>query len=294
MKMCGTGKGSLIKMCGWGLLAWALTLNLLTFFPTLSTHAQTLTSRPPMTEWFYADGIVNPEGLDPKSSRPGIWYKTGNYIILFNLSPTETTVTATFYFEDLAPRQHKEKVPARASGYIQVHDLSKVIPPAKLYGVRIQSEVPVIVQTTRGEFEPYNPVVTAMASLMAYPGPIGRKETKWAYSDGLTISSEAPMEQMEWITVLNPNAGQDVQVKVTFNFVGDQKSHLLVVPAERVSTVDLFHLPIFPKNKLAGVIIESNVPVIVQQVRRSYPKNVPTVTSMFTTMAYPIGDQKDE
>ncbi|MCI0537062.1 MAG: hypothetical protein L0Z50_17745 [Verrucomicrobiales bacterium] len=116
------------KMWSWRLMACTSTLTLLTFFSTLSPQAQTQTNRAPMTEWFYADGIMNPEGLDPKSNRPGIWYKTGNYIILFNLSPTETTVTATFYFEDLAPRQHKEKVPARASGYIQVHDLSMAYP----------------------------------------------------------------------------------------------------------------------------------------------------------------------
>ncbi|MCI0423918.1 MAG: sensory rhodopsin transducer [Acidobacteria bacterium] len=99
---------------------------------------------------------------------------------------------------------------------------------------------------------------------------------------------------MEWITILNPNSGQDAQVKISFNFVGDQKSHTLSVPAERVSTVDLFHLPIFPKNKLAGVIIESNVPVIVQQVRRAYQKDVPAVTSISASLPHPIGDQKVE
>jgi len=248
-------------------------------------------SRPSLTEWFYADGIIQPEGISMKEAMKGVWAPTKEWMVISNLSPKETTVTATFYFEDLPPRQKAQKIPARASGYIVVQDIPQIVPPKKLYGVRVQGNAPFLVQPCRAEYEPNNPVTAAMAAFVAYPGPLGKRETKWVYGDGLVLTSEGPLEEWEWITILNPNAGRDAHVKIGFNFVREQKTHALTVPAERVRTVDLFNLPVFQKNSICQPVVESDVPVVVEQVRRCYAKGIPVIQSIYACLAFPIGDK---
>jgi hypothetical protein len=75
-----------------------------------------------------------------------------------------------------------------------VHDIPDVVPLKKLYAVRVRCETPIVVQPTRAEYEPWNPITHAMASFVAYPGPVGKKETRWIYADGLTLSSANPLE----------------------------------------------------------------------------------------------------
>jgi len=244
----------------------------------------------PMTEWYYADGVIQPDGINPQEAREGVWSPAREWMVIFNLAPRETTATARFYFEDIPPRDFQQKLPARSPGRIVVHDIPDVVPPKKLYAVRVRCGTPIVVQPTRAEYEPWNPITHAMASFVAYPGPLGTKETRWVYADGLTLSSANPLEEWEWISILNPDERRDAKVKITFNFAGEQKVHELTVPAERVRSVDMFNLPIIPKNKISGPIIESDIPVVVEQVRRAYAKGVPVITSLYATMAYPIGD----
>lgn len=247
-------------------------------------------SPPPMTEWYYADGTIQPDGINPKEAREGVWSPAREWMVIFNLAPRETTATARFYFEDIPPRDFQQKLPARSPGRIVVHDIPDVVPPKKLYAVRVRCDTPIVVQPTRAEYEPWNPITHAMASFVAYPGPLGKKETRWIYADGLTLSSANPLEEWEWISILNPDEKREAKVKITFNFSGEQKVHELTVPAERVRSVDMFNLPIIPKNKISGPIIQSDMPIVVEQVRRAYAKGVPVITSLYATMAYPIGD----
>jgi hypothetical protein len=79
---------------------------------------------------------------------------------------------------------------------------------------------------------------------------------------------------------------------ITLNFVGQQTTHTLVVPAERVQTVDLFNLPVFRKNSICQPVIESDVPIVVEQVRRCYAKGIPVIKSMYACIALPIGDRR--
>jgi hypothetical protein len=261
---------------------------------SLPSRAVDSQSQPVLTEWYYADGIIQPEGITKEECMKGVWAPTAEWMVISNLSSKETTVKATFYFEEMPPRQMSQKIPAHASGHLVVHNHPEVVLPKKLYGVCVQGDTPFLVQPCRAEYEPNNPVTAAMAAFIAHPGPLGKKETRWVYADGLVLTSEGPLEEWEWITILNPNPGQDAHIKIFFNFVGQQKTHTLTVPAERVRTVDLFNLPVFLKNSLCQPIIESDVPVVVEQVRRCYAKGIPVIQSMYACMALPIGDQRIE
>ena len=168
-----------------------------------------------------------------------------------------------------------------------------MVPPDTRYGVRITSTAPVIVQPTRGEYSPRDPVTEAMASFVAYPGPLGARETRWAYADGLILDSDEPLEEREWITILNPHANRDATVAIVLLSNDGRRTQTLVVPGERVRSLDLAGLAAVPKNVPFGVVVESDVPVVVEQVRRAYRKGTPTTVSMFACLAQPIGGAPD-
>jgi hypothetical protein len=256
-----------------------------------SVHLQPVVSDGrPLTEWFYADGIINSGNSQLGGSGQGSPSISREWVVILNLSKKNAKASATYYFETRPPRTVTRSLPA-GSSYIVSHELGDVVPQGELYGVRVQSSEPVVVQTTRGEFEGSNPVTKTMASFVAHPGPLGVRETRWAYADGLVLSSNSPLEEREWISILNPRAGRDANVKIRFMQKGAEESHQVLVPSERVRSVDLMQLKTFPKNRLSGVVVDSDVPVIVEQIRRAYNRGNPAVVSMWACLAHPIGDQ---
>jgi hypothetical protein len=244
-----------------------------------------------MTEWFYSDGIVNSNGSRLTKEGQGLPSVAREWIVIFNPGEAGAKAYATYYFENRPPRTVTRILPARSSSYIVSHELGDAVPQGELYGVRIQSNRPVIVQTSRGEYDGENPVTEAMSSFIAYPGPLGVKETRWAYADGLVLSSSSPLEEREWISLLNPLAGRDARVKIHFMQKNSRMSHALVVPAERIRSLDLMGLETFPKNNLQGVLVESDIPIVVEQVRRAYNRGESKIVSMWACLAQPIGDQ---
>jgi hypothetical protein len=56
--------------------------------------------------------------------------------------------------------------------------------------------------------------------------------------------------------------------------------------------MDLFELGLTPKNRLSGLVAESDIPVVVEQVRRAYVRGIPVVRAMWACLAYPIGDRE--
>jgi hypothetical protein len=250
--------------------------------------------RTPMTEWFYADDIIRPHDGAARAENGAARSPAASWLVVTNLASQTTSFKATFYFEDIEPRSFSRELPARVSQSFPLQDMSDIIPHGKIFGARVEAEGPVLVQPTRGEYEPHNSVTHAMSSFVAYPGPLGRKETRWAYADGLVLRSDGPLEEWEWISILNPNPTTSADIRVRFLLPDGEREHRLSVPAERVRTVDLFHLDEFPRNVLAGVIVESDSPVVVEQIRRAYSRGVPVITSLWATLAHPIGDLEIE
>jgi hypothetical protein len=251
-------------------------------------------TRPPMTQWFYSDGMLLPDSAPPRSANGQVQSPAREWLVLANLAGRTTVFRATYYFEDIAPRSFSGKIEARRSRSYALQDKPDLIPPGKLYGARIESDGPLLVQASRGEYEPNNPVTHAMASFIAYPGPLGVRETRWAYADGLVLQNESPLEEWEWISILNPSASAAASVCIRFLRSGHEREYRLSVPAERVRSVDLFHLPEFTRNQLTSVVVESDQPVVVEQIRRAYTRGIPVIASLWATFAYPCGDQKME
>lgn len=246
-------------------------------------------SEPPraLTEWYYADGRVNPFGVKPNQSPDQIRTPAREWLVLYNPGELPVSAAITFYFTARAPMTISRSVAPHAGTSVAVHE---VVPADLAYAVRVRSDRMVIVQPSRGEYEPDNPVTHAMASFVAYPGPLGKRETKWVYADGLVLRNQDDLEEWEWVAILNPDASRTAKLKLRFESSGQVTTHAIEVAPQRMSSVDLMHLDAFPKNKLVGVTVESDTPIVVEQVRRAYKKGIPIITAMWACLAFPIGD----
>jgi len=246
----------------------------------------------PLTQWFYADGRILPDETPLRSQDGDVRSPAREWLVVANLAARAVSFTATFYFEDAEPRSFTRSVAPRRSQSYALQDMPAVVPPGKLYGARVESDGPIVVQPSRGEYEPYNPVTAAMASFIAYPGPLGVRETRWAYADGLVLHNDSPLEEREWISILNPSPDGAAHVRIRLLRAGRESEHRLDVPAERVRQVDLYRLKAFPRNSLTGIVVESDRPVVVEQIRRAYVKGIPVIASLWATLAHPIGDRE--
>lgn len=251
----------------------------------------TSATRKPMTEWYYPDGIRMPKGTTPATAVHGVTAKAVEWLVLANLAPREISVTLTYFFEEGEPIQKVLTVPPRwRRTFMPGPDL---IPDGKLYGVRLASDHPFLPQPTRGETEEVKPPLfpgNSNMSFVAYPGPLGQKETRWVYADGIVIHKDRGWADHEWITILNPTPGREARIRITFNYEADQRSYSLVVPAERVRTIDLHRL--LPTDTGFFPIVSSDTPVVVEQVRRPVIVANPAPRGGFASLAFPIGDME--
>jgi hypothetical protein len=273
---------------------------------TALAGAQTPAPKPNFREWYYAASLISGKETTPANAVHGVTSGNTEHLCLANLSDKDATATITYYFEEDAPFQRTRKVPAHGTTLYRHYNFKEEnFPIRKLFGAKITTDQPTVVQVTRGGTEdvkaPQQPS-NFESSVIAYQGPLGKKETKWTYADGHPISTTKPTQWSDWeyITILNPNPDKPANVKITFHFTADvseQKTHTLTVPAERVRNValhELSNLPALNGNQGFYPIVESDVPVIVEQTRRPVINGNPAPRGGWHLMALPIGDAELE
>jgi hypothetical protein len=253
-------------------------------------------------EWYYAGSLIADKETTPANPVQGVTSSMTEHLCLANLSSKDATAEITYYFEDDAPLHRTRKVPAHGTTLYRHYNFKEEnFPLRKLFGAKITTDQPTVIQITRGGTEavqaPAHPS-NFESSVICYQGPLGKKETKWTYADGHPIVTTKPRQWSDWeyITILNPNPGKPANVRITFNFVdgvSEQKVHTLTVPAERIRNVALHELPMLPAlngNQGFFPIVESDVPVIVEQTRRPVVNENPSPRGGWHLMALPIGD----
>lgn len=267
----------------------------LLLLPALAFCAGTDTAAPkPLTEWYYPHGLLMPKGTKPETAVHGVTAKSTEWLAIANLGAAPSTAVVTYYFEEDPPVRRVRQLAPHASCVFETGKVpNEDFPRGKLYGVRVVAESPVLVQATQAETEEVKPGEmpgNSNMSFVAYPGPLGRKETKWVYGDGHAIHNEGKKgwSDHEWITILNPNPGKDAHIRITFNYAAEQVAHALTVPAERVRTIDLYEL--LSSNKGFYPVVASDVPVVVEQIRRPVRVENPAPRGGWAALAFPIGD----
>ncbi len=236
------------------------------------------------TEWYQADGII----IDRLNGHmwDGHW-GAGDWLCLVNPDGKDAHITITVFFEDLPPRSHSLTLGARRARNLALHGVPGLLERNKQYGLRVRSNVPILAQSTRGEYEPDDPVTNAMGSTILTPGPLTDKDKELWYVDGIILTGGI-LEESEWLSVLNPNQ-EEARIELTI-YYGDREpgTYSFSVPPERVHSIKMDDLEVVPKNSLFSVRIKSNVPVAAEEVRRAYEKgHYSCARSMFTVMCIP-------
>lgn len=273
---------------------------------TVALTGAPLTAQSPKSttyrEWYYAGGLVADKETSPKNPVHGVTSPMTEHLCLANLSAKDATAEITYFFEDDAPFKRQRAVPAHGTTiYRHSNFKEENFPKRKLFGARVTSNQPIVVQITRGGTEDVQaPAYPSNfeSSVICYPGPLGQKETKWTYADGHPIMTTKPSSWSDWeyITILNPNPDKAATIRITFNFVAglsEQKVHALSVPAERIRNIALHELTALPAlngNQGFYPIVESDLPVIVEQTRRPVINGNPAPRGGWHLMALPIGD----
>lgn len=242
--------------------------------------------------------LRTPEGTTPKTAVLDTLGPTLEWIVIYNASNTDTVAEITNYYENKAPTRFNFPVPARSMRSWGGHRTGvpdEHMPMGKLYGVRVRSPEPIIVQATRAEQEhgvrpPAAMPGRSFLSRLGHPGPLGKPETAWAYADCVIQRTNPLAMEIEWLTVLNPNPGKDAHIKVTFNYGPKPVTHEFTVGAERVVSVPLEKLEQVPEHRGAGVIVRSDVPVVVDQVRRYWYREHVAPAGTWIVTGYPVGD----
>ena len=238
------------------------------------------------------------------------------WALLLNLSPDrDSSVTATWYYEDEPPRDYTFLLPAGRQGRLHMQDQSDFLgtsnlppgcDPYKRFGMRVRSTEPVVVQATVGDRLAHERVTNSMATFLFHPGPLGQQEKAWVYVDCVYITSpNFTLEEREWITILNPNLapahciitfipGGDVDVKTAASRSrsdAQQVSHAVVVPGERILPTDIADLPGVLPNQAYAVRVESDLPITVQGIRHIFERGQYSFSRAWAVLdAMPIGE----
>ena len=139
-----------------------LTSNLLTIMPirlallmllgtTAICTAQTTVPKPSYREWYYAGSLISGKETTPTNGVHGVTSANTEHLCLANLSDQDGTATITYYFEDDAPFQRTRKLPAHGTTLYRHYNFKEEkFPIRKLFGAKVTTDQPTVVQITRG------------------------------------------------------------------------------------------------------------------------------------------------
>src|SRR5262245_58441417 len=161
---------------------------------------------------------------------------------------------------------------------VNLHTLPEV-PRSTFFGLGLQSDLPILPQTTWMEFRPWDLNPDATISKTMYPGPLS--ETEWYFPDGW--QGGGPGTQMLWyeretLTLLNPSDDEAKGTLTSFSY-GHTADVELWVPPRRLKTVPLYDIPGLRFRWVAerqtrmidfSLRVVSDRPVLPQKTRRAY------------------------
>jgi hypothetical protein len=245
------------------------------------------------TEWYFTEYHREGEIEDWTTGDPVKPFNSfGGYVLILNLDQrNDADLEFTFYYEDQEPAKASYKLAAGREGLVFLGDSSANkpdVPLDKRFGIMVKSTCPILVQCTQGDKIHGSPVTNNMVTNMFVPGPLSDQHKVWYYVDCIVLRNPSPLEEREWITLLNPNE-EGAQVTLTF-FPGGMMQHdtaevrmadpdeaafqiELEVEAQRILQTRLHEDIVEVKpNRHYSVRIESDVPITVQAARRIFER----------------------
>ena len=153
-------------------------IALLTILGTVAVcTAQTAPPRQNYREWYYAGSLISGKETTPTNGVHGVTSANTEHLCLANLSDQDGTATITYYFEDDAPFQRTRKLPAHGTTLYRHYNFKEEkFPIRKLFGAKVTTDQPTVVQITRGGTEDVKaPALASISNRQSSPIP-----ARWA------------------------------------------------------------------------------------------------------------------
>lgn len=194
---------------------------------------------------------------------------------MFNPGPVLAQVRVVVYRTTAAPSSFSLTV---APGTLDTMDLTgrREIPRNEPFWIVVESDAPVFPQLAHSDHRSWDPVPDTLEMILPQPGPADETFTDWVYPDGFQGGADSWIET-ETISLLNPGPENGLAT-LTFSFRNGRRprTHTVVLPAARVTSVDLSQLftagdPVSPpvvSHDYATRVV-SDVPTVSQQTRRA-------------------------
>ena len=263
-------------------------------------------------EWYFTE-FYREEEIDDwvRGGRVKPCGTFGSYVLLINLDEKkDAQLDFTFFYEDRPPAKASYGLQAGRQGLVFLGERATDVPEGvdiqRRFSLRVQSSTPVIVQSTQGDYISGSPVTNNMVTNMFIPGPLGDQHRVWYYVDCIVLRNPTPLEEREWLALLNPGT---VPANVTLTFIpggglwsgtarptaadtAEQPFQVqLQVPAERLFRTRLHEdIKEVQPNHHYGVRIESDQPITAQATRRIFERgNYAFSRSMAVLDCLPVG-----
>ena len=252
-----------------------------------------------LREWYFGESILMPKDTKQTEAVSGCEGPAQEWVSLFNFNSQPAKAEVTLFFEDAPPKTLHFDLAPNSTKVLSWHnkDYEADVPRRKLFSTRVRTDRPIIAQSSRAENPglPNDPG-NSDTSRLGYAGLLGKKETKWALADSLVnTNNPKSWRDLEFLTILNPNPGQTAEVSITWYGRNGRTTHKATIAPERVIHIDLSELPESERAKkvaTAGVIVESNIPIIPESIRRTIYGESRSPRGMWSFPLYAIGDQK--
>ncbi len=241
-------------------------------------------------EWYSCDGLIT-DRHDHKEI-DGHPMASAGFISILNPNKTSAQVKITFYHQNVDPTYFNLNIPPQRTETVEVHKIEASGERNKYYGLKVESDIPVIPQHTTYEYQAWNRVPEGMISVVMFPGPL-TDETEWYFPDSWMGGTEnMSWYERETMTILNPNF-EDANIVATFYLDGKMGKETFTVHGQRVYPLWLFdveHLGLANRKRNMSqfsIKVTSNLPIVAQKTRKAYIQFDPTTQGMWSSYGIP-------
>jgi hypothetical protein len=249
---------------------------------------------PSYREWYLGDGLISDR--HPGLERDGHPLTGLTWLAVINPGDEPAAARLTVYHREAPPVAHDLVAPGGRSTLWELHRLQPALPRDEPFGLRLETDQPVIPQATQMEFRAFERLPEATAGRALHPGPL-TGQTQWWFCDGWMggATGQGAWYERETLYVLNP--GQDeARVELTVYSEREAATTQYWVDPQRLHTLPLWDLPGFRwrltsrRARMPGnfsLRLRASVPVVAQKTRRAYQRFDPTVQGMWTAFGCP-------
>lgn len=242
---------------------------------------------------FVGEGVVEAAPAPRLTGGEPEWFA----LFLASQDPEDRSADVHVFTQREPPRQFQVTLTGRRLTAVDLLRRPEV-PRGETFWIGVAADRPVFAQMVHGRPAGRDGVPETLEAVVAVPGPLTDRHRTWIYPDGFQ-GGTADWQERETLTVLNPGSRAGM-ARLSFRF-RDGRPPLgtrVALPAGRVAAVRLWTLfggqqqqdP--PLRGDYATLIEADVPVVSQQVRRVTRRGQTEMLGSRPATPVPIADAR--